>query len=831
MADFNPQIQDTGVPNLTGASRGTGPDRSFEALFSGLTETFGNVTQVKDTATQVQIRDDAEAIFEATNKEFGVAAPEMPDSMASDIDRISVLQDALAQGKISQTNYYGRLATLTKQLRAKYPRYEHIVDQTIQSVTGTRPANAYRDALFSEMNDILQGQSDEEKFRRQYEKENEGILAAIYGEDYFQDPSKYDFSGVRSRVSSFKGKAELIQAEREELSLMSSRGEFNDKRANKAISRDFSFVVESTLTKGLNLNSPDGMSKINEFIQKGGGTAEELDAFIQDISSLESTLRATLVEKGRREYVTSGILTQTDVNKAVEEALFPIQKAREAVLGGDFKLASRYATLNKSIQDQQLNEMLERSPELRAGMGLTEVNEALGAEFLQRHQLEISDVALEVAGRAMTGNQDAVELAVKSGNNKVARATIDTSFDAITDPKLQGERFDNLVRNFFGGKVDFMSSEIVAAEDLERVYTKFLSPDVTKAIFSKGSPETQRVYTEWALDKAQAIPAFRAAAADLKNVAQLDSLEVRFDPESFSLQLFNRDGRVDNGYYYGRTANAANKALTVLRPIFEAQGGDVTAQAERFFRNLGGTLGEPQEGGLFSRIGEAIRESGLTTPIGEAVGRRGDTILPFAEDGEEVPPSVQVEEEELGGTSELDFVFSSPEIASELTGDPVYSPSIERAASGGFTGPLEDFRGASTPVELASKFDGLHERRDKDVISSFIRKATGTKINPAKTPWCAAFVNAVLGASGQAGTGSLAARSFLNYGSPTDAPTKGDIVILRRGNSSWQGHVGFYVGEDENTISILGGNQGNRVSVKRYPKSSLLGYRRPPRIQ
>ncbi len=121
---------------------------------------------------------------------------------------------------------------------------------------------------------------------------------------------------------------------------------------------------------------------------------------------------------------------------------------------------------------------------------------------------------------------------------------------------------------------------------------------------------------------------------------------------------------------------------------------------------------------------------------------------------------------------------------------------------------------------------GLNERTDGAALSSFIKRTTGISIDPSVTPWCAAFVNAVLGSQGVQGTGSLMARSFLNFGMATDAPKPGDIVVLSRGGNSVQGHVGFFQGYDENgNIRVLGGNQGNSVNVSTYSADRVLGFR------
>lgn len=146
-------------------------------------------------------------------------------------------------------------------------------------------------------------------------------------------------------------------------------------------------------------------------------------------------------------------------------------------------------------------------------------------------------------------------------------------------------------------------------------------------------------------------------------------------------------------------------------------------------------------------------------------------------------------------------------------------------------GALEELgvsRGA--PVEVAKKLLGLTEQGDAEAIGSFIKKCAGISIDPRKTAWCAAFMNAALKAGGSEGSGSLMARSFLNVGTATNDPQPGDIVVMKRGDSPTQGHVGFFMGfTADGKVKILGGNQGNKVSVAAFDAGAVLGYRQPPK--
>jgi uncharacterized protein (TIGR02594 family) len=121
----------------------------------------------------------------------------------------------------------------------------------------------------------------------------------------------------------------------------------------------------------------------------------------------------------------------------------------------------------------------------------------------------------------------------------------------------------------------------------------------------------------------------------------------------------------------------------------------------------------------------------------------------------------------------------------------------------------------------AFSYVGLHERSNRAQIKNV------TKVDPARTPWCAAFVNGILSQVGIRGTNSNMAISFAKYKSATSSPQKGDIVVLRTGRGRRGGnHVGFFQGFSGNRVAVLGGNQSNKVKVSYFSKSSVITYRR-----
>jgi len=134
--------------------------------------------------------------------------------------------------------------------------------------------------------------------------------------------------------------------------------------------------------------------------------------------------------------------------------------------------------------------------------------------------------------------------------------------------------------------------------------------------------------------------------------------------------------------------------------------------------------------------------------------------------------------------------------------------------------------------ELAKKEIGTVEWKDgsNPVVLGYYKDAGHPEIKDDATAWCAAFVGAMLKRAGLPNTGALTARSYLNWGDPVaraDAQ-EGDIVILSRGNSAWQGHVAFFVKDNGSTLTLLGGNQADAVNRRAYKvtKDNLLGIRR-----
>lgn len=161
-------------------------------------------------------------------------------------------------------------------------------------------------------------------------------------------------------------------------------------------------------------------------------------------------------------------------------------------------------------------------------------------------------------------------------------------------------------------------------------------------------------------------------------------------------------------------------------------------------------------------------------------------------------------------------------------------------ASGGVSATASIPVNAPKWMKEAEKYLGVKEWVIKNkkkvsnpiVLDMFDIVGHGWVKNAITTPWCAAFVGAVLENCGYKSTKKLNARSYLLWGDEVKEPKLGDVVVLWRGkrDDGVTGHVFFFIKKVGNWIYGIGGNQGDSVTIQRFSTKKLLGYRRPRNI-
>lgn len=114
------------------------------------------------------------------------------------------------------------------------------------------------------------------------------------------------------------------------------------------------------------------------------------------------------------------------------------------------------------------------------------------------------------------------------------------------------------------------------------------------------------------------------------------------------------------------------------------------------------------------------------------------------------------------------------------------------------------------------KYMGLHEVRDKQKLSDWLRSDKGSVGDPTKLPWCADLVETAIKLTmpaepftGKVKQNPYYSLNWLDFGDATE-PCYGAIAIFVRPGG---GHIGFLVGYDPvlKRYRVRGGNQSNMV--------------------
>lgn len=106
-------------------------------------------------------------------------------------------------------------------------------------------------------------------------------------------------------------------------------------------------------------------------------------------------------------------------------------------------------------------------------------------------------------------------------------------------------------------------------------------------------------------------------------------------------------------------------------------------------------------------------------------------------------------------------------------------------------------------------------------------KVLGIAYNADRVPWCGLFVAACVAEDGLTPAPiAVRASSWSKWGkalAPADLAPGAVLVFQRPGG----GHVGFYVGENATAYQVLGGNQGDAVTLAWIAKDRCVARRWP----
>jgi uncharacterized protein (TIGR02594 family) len=144
----------------------------------------------------------------------------------------------------------------------------------------------------------------------------------------------------------------------------------------------------------------------------------------------------------------------------------------------------------------------------------------------------------------------------------------------------------------------------------------------------------------------------------------------------------------------------------------------------------------------------------------------------------------------------------------------------------------------TNPYLMAREFLGVRERPgdEHEPFILWCLQVAAPWAHEDEIAWCAGFVSRILWMCGRKDLLSVRARDFMRIGweiSLEAAQPGWDLIVLKQRLSdpgtdvvAYRGHVGFFHNREGSSVFVLGGNQGNAVSVVPFPRERILAVRR-----
>jgi hypothetical protein len=714
---FNPDpggVPSANMPDQTGASRGQIANRAWEHIFEGAGAAVKGVVDTANNWNKHQIDEQVREGFDAANAPFTASIPkELENSGAS----VQALQNAYDQGKISDTYYTGQLASLSKKLRSQYPDYEDYIDQSFQSITGIRPANAYRNAVMSE----LEKQEAEKKasassFDSWVNQNGEWIKTTI--PDYFSNPEKYAGQEQFIKDKVFEAQATALNDTNtlRQLEVRSKNNQLTKEEAEQGAITSLSQTVQSYID-GINtvsgvMSGKQVQQRLGE-LAEDGITPEEYEQGMQLINQFDLQIKQALSSR----YNTP--IDQTDqeslslaamVNDAgkfdniMKQALAPWDAIKEYAVNKEWGLFTYYSRMITLKKNKTVSDLLDK-PGLAAVNALNELGGSIMVDkFLTEPtgansdiiDSELAEIVPELTARVELGYEDNFHDSIdtvlnsdKSSQDKAAfvNKKIDSSLARIMYKDITPEALANHVNDvYLRDEKGISLFEKIPASERETLYRNLFQPAVTDAIVKSGDQELMTLYYQSALVNTKNIQSLREAAATVQNAVEFDkNAEITYVPgtasQAPSLQLkakINPTALGMGGVFMADSLakaqagiNSLNGILATINPILTGLGADDATrneQIEAALKMLSVDVGEAKKDNFFETIIKSI---------GEGIQAAGDSMTDATSDAQE-----QAKENAKGAPMTLDDTFTIDPASFTASVDGDYFQLVGGAESG-----------------------------------------------------------------------------------------------------------------------------------------------------
>lgn len=410
-------------------------------------------------------------------------------------DTLATLQAARDGGRITKTDYQGRLLAEAKRLRAMHPGFKKEIDDEFAKVTGQNPANARINNLITDINRTAAQNASQDKFIDRTYLSNKEVPRAdeFYAKRKAGLISDSEFFGHFSKYAQAKEKLVLRGMINNDIKMTREEAERKGKEdADMAGGLIVASVAEGLLGK-LGLNSPSDVENLDGQQKAGTLPATKWAELNQETANTITKLRVQMANDMDKTGTTKRLGGVEERNKRIEEYLKPLNTIHDRIINKDFGgiySASKEATTRVDDAKVSLLRDSKAGPIFASQAAIKDLG---GEQYLQRFNLEQAlgkngiPAAYSEWYKRWTGHINS-----QAGNPNAAAVTFNDFFNeaktkGVNDPKVNAALIKEVDKIGSSNVPDGVKESIAMAafSPGNRGFISRLNPD---GIDSKGRP-------------------------------------------------------------------------------------------------------------------------------------------------------------------------------------------------------------------------------------------------------------------------------------------------------------------------------------------------------
>ena len=640
------------------------PSKLMDTSFGDALTSFGNLVEgaakVVDDTIKRNIQSDLFNAVDQADRELGVtervaaeASIDAPEPIKENMNKMANYREAVAQGRMSETQFYNRMDSVVRQLRVKYPGYRDEIDQLAGQVIGFDTANTIRKRMFAEQDQAAV------EFNKRYEAQSKLIEDAAkagvdmplirVGMQQLQTQGYMD-TDILAKVQDSTFESMSLKARQQNLS---ASLEVSNKSYDLNVTQVASLAknLQSKALKDIvNLGIPKGpngeeqtLSTLYQRMQSDGFTQQEAIALRSLIMQMKMNAKKsaddfynTRIEGSDKTFANF----TKDGERLYDGGLAAIQDIENVIFG---KSRSEVEFQEYLIKLEQNNEDLQliRDPSIRKIQAMTRL---LGKDSIiyAQQQPELIKAAKNIGqilqndiGNAyvINGYNDQTPF-VQTAENGIMNGSPVTTKQYVEGMVDANSRLASVYKNNPTEAYKLFKAALgpnrsgqhmltsFSVKDRVKIFSQLASPEFSKFIKDKGTEQMKSEYSTWLRGAFEA--SFREDISNVRSLSAQDMIgyQLSYDPKSgFSLERESMTGSVFSDVTQGLAANTwgitqwrnsiqrVNEFITTYRNALPESLTD-KQQAEvlnEMIQSLGVGTEPSQAGGFWSQVANRVQ--------------------------------------------------------------------------------------------------------------------------------------------------------------------------------------------------------------------------------